>query len=140
MWDLRYAAGPLFTLAHHSDEVFQVRWHPTNPNILASGGADSKILVWDLNDVAEEEDLRNAPAALRFTHMGHTGKINDFSWHRDKDSAWTIASGDCCSTVIVTVAVSRAKCDCAPLFLLLCKQWQKTTFYMYGKWQVKSLR
>ncbi|KAJ3361334.1 hypothetical protein GGF31_002261 [Allomyces arbusculus] len=34
--------------AGHSNRVFCLRWHPRDPNTLASGGWDSTIQIWDL--------------------------------------------------------------------------------------------
>ncbi|KNE71908.1 hypothetical protein AMAG_16334 [Allomyces macrogynus ATCC 38327] len=35
--------------AGHSNRVFCLRWHPRDPNTLASGGWDSTIQIWDLS-------------------------------------------------------------------------------------------
>lgn len=32
-----------------SDEVFQVEWDPNHETVLASSGADRRLMVWDLS-------------------------------------------------------------------------------------------
>jgi ribosome assembly protein SQT1 len=40
-----FAHGPLFELQVHSDSVCSVAIHPTNPEIMASGGVDDKAYL-----------------------------------------------------------------------------------------------
>ncbi len=34
--------------AGHSNRIFALKFHPTNSNILVSGGWDSTVQIWDL--------------------------------------------------------------------------------------------
>ena len=70
------------------EEVFQIGWSPNNETILASCGADRRLMVWDLSRIDEEqtpEDAEDGPPELLFIHGGHTSKISDFSWNRSED-------------------------------------------------------
>ncbi|CAI7842884.1 unnamed protein product [Closterium sp. NIES-54] len=77
----------------HREEVFQVGWSPQNETILASCGADRRLMVWDLSRIGEQQapdDAEDGPPELLFIHGGHTSKISDFSWNGNDD--WVIAS------------------------------------------------
>lgn len=65
IWDLRQfkAGASVATFKHHTEPVTTVEWHPTEPSIFASGGADNQIALWDLSverdsDAAQGEDLQ----------------------------------------------------------------------------------
>jgi histone-binding protein RBBP4 len=51
LWDLRNLKMKLHTFDSHRDEVFQVQWSPFNETILASCGADRRLMVWDLSRI-----------------------------------------------------------------------------------------
>lgn len=73
--------------------MLQVAWSPNHETILASGGADRRLNVWDLSRVGMEQDVEDAedgPPELLFVHGGHTNKLSDFSW--DPNDPWVIAS------------------------------------------------
>lgn len=53
--DLRNLRRPLHTFEHHNEEVFQIGWSPKNETILASCGADRRLMVWDLSRIGEEQ-------------------------------------------------------------------------------------
>ncbi|XP_006837888.2 WD-40 repeat-containing protein MSI1 [Amborella trichopoda] len=102
IWDLRSSLPkkPLQSiLAHQAEvricrgEVYEVAWNPKSETILASSGADRRVMVWDLDRIGEEqaaEDAEDGPPELLFVHGGHTDKISDFSWNPHHD--WVIAS------------------------------------------------
>ena len=48
--------------------------------IFASSGIDHKIKLWDISKFKNEIEK-----ALFFTHSGHKGMINDFSWNNCKE-------------------------------------------------------
>ena len=53
--DIRNLRKPLHTFEHHNEEVFQIGWSPKNETILASCGADRRLMVWDLSRIGEEQ-------------------------------------------------------------------------------------
>ena len=59
--DLRNLRKPLHTFNHHPEEVFQIGWSPKNETILASCGADRRLMVWDLSRIGDEQ--------VRFMHL-----------------------------------------------------------------------
>lgn len=97
IWDLRQFQTklPIATFKHHTKPITTVEWHPTDSTVLATGGADDQIALWDLavekdtetaagtsNGVATESeaDLNNLPPQLLFIHQGQTD-IKELHWH-----------------------------------------------------------
>lgn len=60
-------AAPLCTLRGHSDEVNAVAWDAAG-SLLASGGEDKLVLVWD------------SQGGLSHTLAGHTDAVADVLW------------------------------------------------------------
>ena len=60
--DIRNLRKALHTFEHHNEEVFQIGWSPKNETILASCGADRRLMVWDLSRIGEEQARAPAPA------------------------------------------------------------------------------
>ncbi|XP_034250723.1 glutamate-rich WD repeat-containing protein 1 [Thrips palmi] len=87
IWDLRQfkAGASVATFKHHTQPVTTVEWHPTEPSVFASGGADNQIALWDLSvekdsDTANEEDIQELPPQLLFIHQGQRD-IKELHWH-----------------------------------------------------------
>ena len=60
--DIRNLRKALHTFEHHNEEVFQIGWSPKNETILASCGADRRLMVWDLSRIGEEQARPAIPA------------------------------------------------------------------------------
>jgi len=43
------------TFKHHGGPVTTVEWHPTESTVLASGGEDDQIALWDLSVEKDDE-------------------------------------------------------------------------------------
>lgn len=96
IWDLRQfqTKTPIATFKHHTQPITTVEWHPHDSTVLATGGADNQIALWDLavekdteatagnsnGDAQEEDDLGNLPPQLLFIHQGQTD-IKELHWH-----------------------------------------------------------
>jgi len=90
---MRQLKTPLHRFEHHNEEVFQIGWSPKNETILASSGADRRLMVWDLSRIGDEQtaqDAEDGPPELLFIHGGHTSKVSDFAWNPHDD--WVLAS------------------------------------------------
>lgn len=53
--DWRNLSQRLHVFENHMDEVFQIGWSPKNETILASCGADRRVMVWDLSRIGDEQ-------------------------------------------------------------------------------------
>jgi FOG: WD40 repeat len=81
------------TLHGHNDQVYNIEWAPFNESILASCSSDRRVAIWDLSRIGMEqtpEDAEDGPPELLFIHGGHTSKVSDISFNRNKE--WTVAS------------------------------------------------
>ncbi|KAI8467538.1 MAG: WD40-repeat-containing domain protein [Monoraphidium minutum] len=103
----------------HTDSIMRIEWHPSERSVLASGGDDHLVLVWDLNrsslrdegaaaksgsesGAAKSEGAGGSksggagakgapPPELLFKHVGHReGKVVDFQWC--PSDPWTMLS------------------------------------------------
>ncbi|KAK9838348.1 hypothetical protein WJX81_006464 [Elliptochloris bilobata] len=83
VWDKRELARPLHIFAVHVKPTMRMEWSPTHEGVLASGGEDRRICIWDLNRGAGggtgDGDAKRPPQ-LMFLHSGHRGGVADFQW------------------------------------------------------------
>ena len=72
--DVRQPGQALLELRGHSAPVNSIEWNPSRRGMLASGGDDSLVLIWDLlhsqNGAVINGDLHGAPAAPPATNGG----------------------------------------------------------------------
>jgi WD40 repeat protein len=54
LWDARNYQSNLYYFEGHANSVFNVTWSTYTPTIFASGGADTKVKIWDLLRVGFE--------------------------------------------------------------------------------------
>ncbi|GAB7359300.1 hypothetical protein MBLNU230_g5952t1 [Neophaeotheca triangularis] len=94
--DLRSGAST-HSLAGHAGSVLTVAWHPRNENILASGGTDGTVRLWDVRRSASSLGLldmedsigiagfdgRGTGARRREGGKAHNGVVNGIAWSDD---------------------------------------------------------
>mmetsp|Transcript_10109 Transcript_10109/g.18577 ORF Transcript_10109/g.18577 Transcript_10109/m.18577 type:complete len:1276 (-) Transcript_10109:194-4021(-) len=61
VWDVRHAKGAETSIKAH-DCAYSVDWHPEINNMLASGGRDSVIKIWDISQNGPKRDSNNDAA------------------------------------------------------------------------------
>ncbi|KAG7662198.1 HAT2 [[Candida] subhashii] len=86
-------SGLLHTMMGHGDSITCMEFSPDKDGILASGGQDRRLIIWDLFKIGEEqqqEDAEDGCPELFMMHAGHTGAVTDLSWCPFK--SWTIGS------------------------------------------------
>ena len=86
----------LHTFVSHTDDVLKVEFSPSHPTVLASGGVDMTVKVWDMAKIGasppQAESAPDCPPELIFTHSGHTSRVADFAWNPSPGQPWMLAS------------------------------------------------
>lgn len=80
LWDLRNLNRALCDFLHGEEPVVKVEWNPTNEALFASCGEDKRVNIWDCSRI-ETEQNKDQDKCLIFSHYGHQGVVNDFSWN-----------------------------------------------------------
>ena len=74
VWDIRMPQMVINDLSHHTKQVTNIEWHPTQEQMLVSGAEDGKVFVWDNSKCGEEQarkDYEDGPPELVFHHIHH---------------------------------------------------------------------
>ena len=90
--DLRSGANT-HSLAGHSGAVFTVSWSPVREHILASGGTDGSVRIWDIRrsaaalgslDMDDSIGVTFSNSGKVYRHgKAHTNAVNGLSWSDD---------------------------------------------------------
>lgn len=59
----------------HSDDVTQVKFHTTNPNLLASGSTDGLINIFDIANTNEDDALQSC--------FNTDSSVSEINWHKN---------------------------------------------------------
>lgn len=86
LWDSRNTTRPLHSLFGQSAAIHCLEWSPFNAGVLASGGEDEKVCIWDLNRVG-----LGTSEELVFVHGGHTAPISEIAWNPNV-VAWIVVN------------------------------------------------
>jgi eukaryotic-like serine/threonine-protein kinase len=54
---------PTMTLVAHTQPISSLAWSPTAPNILASAGKDSQVMLWDISAIQQRQASQTSPRA-----------------------------------------------------------------------------
>ncbi|SJX60642.1 related to Nuclear receptor co-repressor/HDAC3 complex subunit TBLR1 [Sporisorium reilianum f. sp. reilianum] len=73
--------GQITTLAGHTGEVFISAWNPSVPNMLASGGGDATVRIWEVPDKAGESP--EAPTICKHLPAAQSKDISTLDWNPD---------------------------------------------------------
>eukprot|EP01094_Clydonella_sp_ATCC50884_P011283 TRINITY_DN2108_c0_g1_i3.p1 TRINITY_DN2108_c0_g1~~TRINITY_DN2108_c0_g1_i3.p1 ORF type:complete len:423 (+),score=113.76 TRINITY_DN2108_c0_g1_i3:39-1271(+) len=91
---------PQMRLTGHDDEGFALNWSTARHGFLASGAADHKLCVWDINsaDIKGVKDKRTgevSPSSVEslFSTARHTANVGDVQWH-PRDPNLLMTAGD----------------------------------------------
>jgi histone-binding protein RBBP4 len=70
---MREKKGPVHTVEHaHSSEVNCVAFNPLNAHLLATGGSDAAVNLWDLRQISQSKKLH--------AFEGHAGGVYSVEW------------------------------------------------------------
>ncbi|VDN36449.1 unnamed protein product [Cylicostephanus goldi] len=53
----------------HADAVLSIAWNKLTPHVLASGGADRQIVLWDLDEAKAAQAIPERDGEVRFILM-----------------------------------------------------------------------
>lgn len=110
--DLR-STSSAHTLLGHKGKTLSIKWHPQNPNLLASGGFDGEVKIWDIrrsNSCLCRLDMLKTSLLVvdtgnltKASVKAHSGPVNGLVWDEfgqnlysagndDKVRVWDMAS------------------------------------------------
>lgn len=86
--DGRTTGGAIHYAQEHEADggIMTLNWSPHGQAMLATGGADRKVCVWDFSKIGAAQtdaEAEEGPPELSFVHKGHIEGISDFSWNQN---------------------------------------------------------
>ncbi|KAK1935121.1 GATOR complex protein WDR24 [Phytophthora citrophthora] len=89
VWDMRKNSQPELKFTAHKGLVLSIDWHPTDANVLASGGRDRYVKIWELGDVWQPKQTIQTIASVGrvawrptcVTHIATSASLMDNSIH-----------------------------------------------------------
>lgn len=104
--------GDLKDTAGHSNRIFSLKYHPTEPNIILSGGWDNTVQIWDTRRGHSVRSLWNCYLcgdAVDFSADG--SEILTGSWRTENAlQIWDYGSGELAETVEWRTASTQNTC------------------------------
>eukprot|EP00413_Alexandrium_margalefii_P028655 CAMPEP_0204569132 /NCGR_PEP_ID=MMETSP0661-20131031/37577_1 /ASSEMBLY_ACC=CAM_ASM_000606 /TAXON_ID=109239 /ORGANISM="Alexandrium margalefi, Strain AMGDE01CS-322" /LENGTH=356 /DNA_ID=CAMNT_0051577213 /DNA_START=68 /DNA_END=1135 /DNA_ORIENTATION=+ len=104
--------GDMKDTAGHSNRIFSLKYHPTEPNIVLSGGWDNTVQIWDTRRGHSVRSLWNCYLcgdAVDFSAAG--GEILTGSWRTESAlQVWDFGSGDLVENVEWRTASTQNSC------------------------------
>ncbi|EGW31495.1 uncharacterized protein SPAPADRAFT_67550 [Spathaspora passalidarum NRRL Y-27907] len=102
--DLRSASSS-HTLSGHKGKTLSVKWHPINPHLLASGGYDGEVKVWDIRRSNSclcrldmlRTNIQNSSSSSNLTResvKAHSGPVNGLVWDESGTELYTTGNDD----------------------------------------------
>ncbi|PWZ01417.1 WD40 repeat-like protein [Testicularia cyperi] len=74
--------GQITALSGHTGEVFISAWNPTVPNMLASGGGDATVRIWEVPERAGEA-IDAPPTICKHLPAAQSKDISTLDWNPD---------------------------------------------------------
>ncbi|KAL4138401.1 hypothetical protein PRIC2_001907 [Phytophthora ramorum] len=89
VWDMRKNSQPEIKFTAHKGLVLSIDWHPTDANVIASGGRDRYVKIWELSDVRQPKQTIQTIASVGrmawrptcVTHIATSASLMDNSIH-----------------------------------------------------------
>lgn len=88
----------------HKNRTLSVKWHPKDPNILASGGLDGEVKIWDirrskaclcrLDMLRTNSSLYTSDNLTRTSVKAHLGPVNGLVWDPLGHTLFTAGNDD----------------------------------------------
>ncbi|KAH6575455.1 hypothetical protein BASA50_005501 [Batrachochytrium salamandrivorans] len=98
-WDIRGGAGGLLATFSecHSDDVTQIKFHPTQAEAMISGSTDGLICLYNLSTWEEEDALYQVIKNDSVSKLGFFGPSSEYIYattHIETMSLWKFLEGD----------------------------------------------
>ncbi|KAJ2885214.1 hypothetical protein IWW38_005343 [Coemansia aciculifera] len=112
--DIRNPGTAVVQLVGHQAPIHAISWSPTSPSQLCSAGADSRVLVWDIQQALttrqhqQRQALAAAAQAKQLSKLTAANKGEDYGDGRQSPKSPTSASGAQTSNAIQAVAQAAA--------------------------------
>lgn len=105
--DLRSSASS-HSLLGHKGKTLCVKWHPTNPNLLASGGFDGEVKIWDIRrsksclcrldmlktNTSSRKSYDDDSNLTKTSVKAHLGPVNGLEWDPAGIALYTTGNDD----------------------------------------------
>ncbi|XP_076467583.1 LOW QUALITY PROTEIN: WD repeat-containing protein 17-like [Babylonia areolata] len=66
----------LSIMSEHKKTITSISWHPSNPDLIASSGADLQIIVWSISQQRSlavlQSGIKEVPTCIRWSHHDNT--------------------------------------------------------------------
>mmetsp|Transcript_6946 Transcript_6946/g.17049 ORF Transcript_6946/g.17049 Transcript_6946/m.17049 type:complete len:496 (+) Transcript_6946:242-1729(+) len=90
-WDARGGSEPALKVENaHDSDIHYVSWNSGDDNLLATGGQDASVKVWDRRKTKNGGGKGMEVACLKY----HDGPVNHIEWSPDKSSVLASAGDD----------------------------------------------
>jgi periodic tryptophan protein 1 len=106
----------------HTDAVLTLNINPFNNRILASGGADGKILIWDINSETTSKAVKSITE--------HKDKVQSVRWNKMEDNVLISGSFD----KSIKLYDVRADTSCTTIQVssdIECLEWSSVNKYLF---------
>jgi len=91
----RTSVRPDMRLKGPKKEGFALAWSPSQKGLIASGGGDMVVHVWDIDAVADSLGTMDTIEANSTSHLtGHTDTVESVSWHPTHGNILTSSGAD----------------------------------------------
>lgn len=122
---------PVAKLAHHTGAVNVVRWSPCG-TLLASGGAEGTVAIWQLLVAGTGENERWSVVR---EHKFHRADVIDISWSSDLAN---MASSSLDFTVVVYNVMTQTQITVTLDFIIKGLAWDPLTDFLAGAGEGKN--
>ncbi|KAI9100606.1 WD40-repeat-containing domain protein [Phlyctochytrium arcticum] len=98
IWDIRNTATPAAEFIEcHSDDITQLRFHPSKPSVLLSGSTDGLLCLFDLTTLEEDDAIYQIIKSDSVSKLGFFGPEGEYIYalsHMETFALWKVLDAD----------------------------------------------